>query len=95
MVLSGFLLEHMVSNTNIRIISQELCLPGCSTLMCQLSILDQLFKRFHLITFFCFFVTPGKFMAFLCNCLVKLAQNGGDESDISVETDSQGLSTPS
>lgn len=34
-------------------------------------------------------------MAFLCNCLVKLAQNGGDESNISVETDSQGLSTPS
>lgn len=85
-----------MSNTNIRIISQELCLPGCSTPMCQLSILDQLFKRFHLLTVsLFFFVTPGKFMAFLCNCLVKLAQNGGDESNISVETDSQGLSTPS
>ena len=34
-------------------------------------------------------------MTFLCNCLVKLAKNGGDESDISVEADSQGLSTPS
>lgn len=30
-------------------------------------------------------------MVFLCNCLVKLAKNGSDESDISVETDSQGL----
>lgn len=30
-------------------------------------------------------------MVFLCNCLVKLARNGSDESDISVETDSQGL----
>ena len=30
-------------------------------------------------------------MAFLCNCLVKLAKNESDESDISVETDSQGL----
>lgn len=34
-------------------------------------------------------------MAFLCNCLVKLAKDGSDESDISVETDSQGSSTPS
>jgi len=31
----------------------------------------------------------GKFMAFLCNCLVKLAKNGSDHSDISVETDNQ------
>jgi len=30
-------------------------------------------------------------MAFLCNCLVKLAKNGSDDSDISVETDNQGL----
>ena len=34
-------------------------------------------------------------MGFLCNCLVKLAKNGSDESDISVETDSQGLLPPS
>ena len=38
-----------------------------------------------------FFV--GKFMTFLCNGLVKLAQSGNDESNMSVETDSQGLST--
>lgn len=31
-------------------------------------------------------------MTFLCNCLVKLAQSGSDESNMSVETDSQGLS---
>ena len=32
-------------------------------------------------------------MTFLCNCLVKLAQSGNDESNMSVGTDSQGLST--
>lgn len=44
-----------------------------------------------LLLFLYWFVTPGKFMVFLCNCLVKLAKNGSDDSDISVETDSQGL----
>ncbi|KAL9966949.1 hypothetical protein ACROYT_G025098 [Oculina patagonica] len=33
--------------------------------------------------------TTGKFMTFLCNCLMKLAQSGNDESNMSVETDSQ------
>ena len=30
-------------------------------------------------------------MVYLCQCLVKFAQKGGDESDLSLEADSQGL----
>ena len=33
----------------------------------------------------------GKFMVCLCHCLVKFAQKGGDESNISFESESEGL----
>ena len=33
----------------------------------------------------------GKFMGCLCHCLVKFAQKGGDESNISFESESEGL----
>ena len=33
----------------------------------------------------------GKFMVCLCHCLVKFAQKGGDESNISFESEIEGL----
>ena len=33
----------------------------------------------------------GKFMVCLCHCLVKFAQKGGNESNISFESESEGL----
>lgn len=33
----------------------------------------------------------GKFMVCLCHCLVKFAQKGGDESNMSFESESEGL----